>query len=151
MKKSIKRILALIFAIASISAFGVTAFAEELTVDELPPEFNVVIIDEEGNISFDYDSSIPDIGAIFEGSTTRASIVVTASDVWKVTNLSDHGYEYWAEGYVTAEQYHYARAEMWYNGSIYAEGFEHYGYGKVESTSQICYGPNAIPKIFYGA
>lgn len=145
-----KKGIALVLAIVMIAALCISASAMELTVDTLDPMYNVVIIDESGNISYDYDPTIPETDAICDNSYVRGSIVVTASDVWRVVNLSDHGYEYWAEGYVTAAQRHYARAEMWYNNQIYAEGFTNYGYGKVDSTSQICWGPYATPKIFYG-
>lgn len=147
----LKKVIALVLAIATFTALGIPATAMELTVNTLDPMYNVVYIDENGHISYDYDPAIPETGAVCDILHARSSIVVTASDVWRVVNNSDHGYEYWAEGYVTAAQYHYARAEMWYNGKVYAEGFTEWGTGKVNSKSHICYGPNATPQIFYGA
>lgn len=147
----LKKGIALILTIVMIAALCISAYAIELTADTLDPMYNVVIIDESGNISYDYDPTIPESGAILDNPYAKGSIIVTASDVWRVVNWSDHEcYEYWAEGYVTADQYHYARAEMWYDDELYAEGFVMYGYGKVESRSTVCWSPNAIPKIFYG-
>lgn len=146
-----KKGIALVLAIVMIAALCISASAMELTVDTLDPMYNVVIIDESGNISYDYDPTIPESGAILDNPYAKGSIIVTASDVWRVVNWSDHEcYEYWAEGYVTAAQYHYARAEMWYNNEVYAEGFTNYGYDKVDSTSEVCWGSYATPKIFYG-
>lgn len=147
----VKKVIAPVLAISTIAALGISTSAMELTVNALDPRYNVVSIDENGHISYDYDPAVPETAAICDSLHARASIVVTASDAWRVVNRSDHGYEYWAEGYVTAAQYHYARAEMWYDGKVYAEGFTEWGIGKVNSKSHIYYGPNATPQIFYGA
>lgn len=146
-----KKLFAFILALVTITALGVSVSAVTLTVETLDPAYNVVIINEDGSIAYDYDSTIPECEPVLEDQQSRATINVTASDVWKVQDINGGVYEYWAEGYVTAAEYHYARAEMWYQGAVYAEGFVAWGTGKVSSKSAICWGPNATPQIFYGS
>jgi hypothetical protein len=80
---------------------------------------------------------------------TRA-LIVTASDVWRLTNNYGHGDEYTARGYVTAAAYHYSRAEMWWNNKVDATGFTEWGTGQVYSNSNFTMNPGTA-KIFYGS
>jgi len=90
--------------------------------------------------------------AIPDGITR--GIVVTASDVALYKVWGAHDWEYCADGYVTAAQYHYARAEIWYGSSYVIKDSECYGYNKVTSTTPSIYVINIsgyTARIFYGS
>lgn len=88
----------------------------------------------------------------FEGNGSRASsIVVTASDVWRETRYVDSEPEFRAYGYVTAAQYHYARAEQHAGSWGVMEGVTNYGYNRVDSWTDYTYIDGCVAKIFYGA
>ena len=88
----------------------------------------------------------------FEGNGSRASsIVVTASDVWRETRYVNSSPEYRAYGYVTAAQYHYARAEQHAGSWGVMEGVTNYGYNRVNSWTDYTSIDGCVAKIFYGA
>ena len=83
-----------------------------------------------------------------------ANIVVTASDVGLYKVWGAHDWEYCADGYVTAAQYHYARAEIWNNGSLLLAANPSWGTGRVNSCTPptMAYGLTSMSaRIFYGS
>lgn len=80
----------------------------------------------------------------------RSSIVVTASDVWRETSTQSGKTVYRSNGYVTAAQYHYSRAELHFNFGKLA-GQQVYGYGQVDSQTSYTYFTGGEAQIFYGS
>lgn len=149
MKKLKNLVLALSLA-GMLSIGSTSAFAKEIDKNLLDSNYNIINIDKDGNVTYSYEA-----GATYDNPTpdneiAKSRINVTASDVWKINNDVGHGPEYYAYGYVTADEYHYARAEMWYQGEKYVGGDNYWGTGQVYAISYWCFGPNAIPRIFYG-
>jgi hypothetical protein len=92
--------------------------------------------------------------AIPDTSSLQRAVVVTASDVTLYRVWGAHDYEYMAEGYVTAAQYHYARAEIWHGGAYTIRGSEYWGPGQVTATTSSIYigdsSAGYTARIFYG-
>lgn len=158
--KTYNRLWSLILAICSFvclltvtsSAVAYGADSKTMADIELLKEknYNKVII-QDNTIIYKYEPGVADPIPHFENNGLRASsIVVTASDVWNETRLTDKQTEYRAYGYVTAAQYHYSRAEQHAGSWGVQVGVTNYGYNQVDSWTEFTTIPG-VAKIFYGA
>ena len=155
-----RKVVGMVLTFASLFVLTTSAFADlEYTYefdDNLlsNSNYNEVIIRSENDISYIYNPDATDPELYFNGSNMgRASIVVTASDVWR-ESVYDSEYpsmkKYRAVGYVTAAQYHYAQAELRFNfGELTGEKI--YGYGKVNAKTDYSYFEGGTARIYYGA
>lgn len=167
--KRIKRIMYITFAAcAMLSVLCVNALAADTSSIPVIPGFvcdvfadkeiikngnynEVFIVD--GYITYAHSPEAADPTPHADYPSQKSSIVVTASDVWRETS-SQQGYTvYRANGYVTAEQYHYSRAELHFSfGDSTGElvGQKVYGYGQVDSQTDYTPITGGVAKIFYG-
>ncbi len=149
--KKFKRLVLPLSLIGMLLLGSTSVFANQIDKSLLNSNYNVIKFDKDGNVTYSYEP-----GATYDTPTpdnerARGRITVQASDVWKLVDDSNgHGPEYSAYGYVKAPEWHYSKAEMWYQGSQYVGGGKFWGTGEVYAQSYPCYGPNAIPRIFYG-
>lgn len=114
--------------------------------------YNEVIYTDDG-IIYSYSPEAADPTPHLDGGIQPRGLVVTASDVWRERRDGSEpvGYydEYRAAGYVTADAYHYARAELHFSFSV-GVGDQNYGYGKVSSHTNWTTWAYGTAKIFYG-
>lgn len=154
-----KRLLSVSFAILTLVCLmsinaSATSDADGKTLADIEVlrkgNYNSVIFQND-KIIYQNEPGVADPVPHFESNGLRtSSIVVTASDVWRETRYVNSNPEYRAYGYVTAAQYHYARAEQHAGSWGVMEGVTNYGYNQVDSWTDYTY-TECVAKIFYGA
>lgn len=148
-----KKIVSFTLAVAlGLSILSMSAFAGKVDESKLQGKNNEVVYTDKG-IEYRYTPDAADPTPYADNAAQASSIVVTASDVWLETQTGGQpsGYydTYRAYGYVTASQYHYAKAVLKFSFGDNV-GDKHYGYGKVDawtSWTDLAYGK---AYIYYG-